>query len=67
MNAEVLPIQHKGDVLQFRCTCGRVISFAVCSQTYPMLVHRTHPGPGITVGACPECGAKHWKVKRTKY
>ena len=61
--ARELPLQHNPGTMQFRCDCDKTITFATNSQTYPMLVDRTFPGPGITVGACPFCGAKHWRGK----
>ncbi len=56
-----VPIQHRRGVMQFKCACGTVITFAENSQTYPMLLHRDSPGPGVIVGYCPVCGARHWK------
>ena len=56
-----LPLQHTPGTMQFTCDCEVVITFAENSRTYPMLVNRSYPGPGIVVGDCPRCGAKHWK------
>lgn len=59
--ARELPLQHTPGTFQFTCDCGVVVTFAENSKTYPMLTNRSHPGPGIVVGECPLCGAKHWK------
>lgn len=60
-----LPLQHNPGCMQFKCDCGTTLTFAENSQTYPMLIDRTFPGPGMKMGACPACGAKHWRG-RTK-
>lgn len=59
--ARELPLQHNPGTMQFTCDCGKVVTFAVKSMTYPMLINRTNPGPGIIVGDCPLCGARHWR------
>ncbi len=59
--AQQLPLQHSPGCMQFNCDCGETITFAENSKTFPMLVDRTYPGPGIVSGKCPLCGARHWK------
>ena len=54
-------IQHEPSTYQFRCTCGAVITFALNSKAWPMLVNRHSVGPCVITGECPHCHQKHWR------
>ncbi len=56
-----VPVQHNPSTFQFTRLCGKVITFAHKSETYPMLVNQDYPAPRLVAGDCPLCGQRHWK------
>lgn len=54
-------LRHAPGTNHFHCVCGRVVTFARNSKTYPTMANLTFPGRGMISGDCPFCGAKHWR------